>query len=108
MPEIVNSCPFCSLPASRIISEDSQSLVIRDAYPVSPGHSLIVPKRHIASWFDLTEKERTRLFQHLSKAKTALDSEFKPARFNIGINEGAARLSKLPNYSHIMMSRFMD
>ncbi len=82
--------------------------MIRDAYPISPGHSLIVPKRHIASWFDLTEEESSRLFQQLSKAKTAFDAEFKPAGFNIGINEGAARLSKLPNYSHIMMSRFMD
>ncbi len=64
--------------------------MIRDAYPVSPGHSLIIPKRHIASWFDLTEEERTRLFQHLSKAKTALEAEFKPDGYNIGINEGEA------------------
>lgn len=90
MPEIANSCPFCSLPSSRIISEDSLSVVIRDAYPVSPGHSLIILKRHTASLFDLTDDEKTCLFQHLSKAKTALDAEFKPDGYNIGINEGAA------------------
>ena len=88
MPEIDNSCPFCSLPSSRIISEDSLSWVIRDAYPISPGHSLIIPKRHIASLFELTDDERTSLFQNLSKAKTALDAEFKPDGYNIGINEG--------------------
>ena len=90
MPTLAAICPFCSLPASRIISEDSLSLVIRDAYPVSPGHSLIIPKRHVASWFELTDDERTSLFQNLSKAKTALDTVFKPDGYNIGINEGAA------------------
>ncbi len=90
MFEIANRCPFCSLPSSRIISEDSLFLVIRDAYPVSPGHSLIIPKRHIASLFELTDDEKTCLFQHLSKAKTALDAEFKPDGYNVGINEGAA------------------
>ena len=90
MSEIATNCPFCSLPVSRIISEDSLSWVIRDAYPVSPGHSLIIPKRHVASWFELTDDERTSLFQNLSKAKTALDTVFKPDGYNIGINEGAA------------------
>jgi diadenosine tetraphosphate (Ap4A) HIT family hydrolase len=90
MLEIANRRPFCSLPSSRIICEDSLSLVIRDAYPISKGHSLIIPKRHVASLFDLTDDERTRLFQHLSKAKTALGAEFKPDAYNIGINEGAA------------------
>ncbi len=49
MPEIATHCPFCSLPSSRIISEDSLFLVIRGAYPISPGHRLIISKRHMAS-----------------------------------------------------------
>jgi diadenosine tetraphosphate (Ap4A) HIT family hydrolase len=90
MPELAADCPFCTLPSSRIIREDSLCWVIRDGYPVSPGHSLIIPKRHIASWFDLTEEESASLLRQLSEAKTALDAKFKPDGYNIGINEGAA------------------
>ncbi len=90
MLETDDPCPFCSLPPSRIISEDSLTLVIRDGYPVSPGHSLIIPKRHIVSFFDLKDDERISLFHRLTEAKTALDAEFKPDGYNIGINEGAA------------------
>ncbi len=51
MPEI--SCPFCSLPTDRIISESDYTLTIRDEFPVSEGHTLIIPKRHVQSFFDL-------------------------------------------------------
>ena len=90
MPELAADCPFCTLPSSRIIREDSLCWVIRDGYPVSPGHSLIIPKRHMASWFDLTEEESASLLRQLSEAKTVLNAEFKPDGYNIGINEGAA------------------
>ena len=65
-------------------------LVIRDGYPVSPGHSLIIPKRHVASFFDLSDDERTSLFRLLTEAKAGLDVEFKPDGYNIGINDGVA------------------
>jgi len=90
MPKITAHCPFCSVPTKRIISEDSLTLVIRDGYPVSPGHSLIIPKRHAVSFFDLKDDERISLFRRLTEAKTALDAEFQPDGYNIGINEGAA------------------
>ncbi|PZN73122.1 MAG: HIT family protein [Candidatus Methylumidiphilus alinenensis] len=65
-------------------------LVIRDGFPVSPGHSLIIPKRHCVSFFELTDEERTSLFQQLTEAKTGLDVEYRPDGYNIGINEGVA------------------
>ena len=90
MLQSVDQCPFCSLPPSRIHSGDSLTLVIRDGYPVSPGHSLIVPKRHCASFFELTDDERASLFQQLTEAKNTLDAEFQPDGYNIGINDGVA------------------
>ncbi len=56
MIETYDRCLFCSVPAGCIISEDTLTLVIRDGYPVSPSHSLIIPKRHIVSFFDLKDK----------------------------------------------------
>jgi diadenosine tetraphosphate (Ap4A) HIT family hydrolase len=66
------------------------ALVIRDAYPVSPGHTLILPKRHVASFFDITKTERTDLLELLERARCELQSNHKPDGFNVGINDGGA------------------
>src|SRR6266516_4319470 len=84
------ACPFCTLPEPRIVTRNSLAVVIRDAFPVSPGHTLIIPKRHMASFFDMTPDEREAVFGLLEEAKRQLDVEFSPSAYNIGINDGAA------------------
>ena len=84
------SCPFCALPAERILLLADEALVIRDAFPVSPGHTLVIPRRHIGSFFELTDAERACMVELLAKAKAELDLSFQPDGFNIGINDGAA------------------
>lgn len=84
------SCPFCALPAERILILADEALVIRDAFPVSPGHTLVVPRRHIGSFFDLSDAERTCMVELLAQAKAQLDLSFQPDGFNMGINDGAA------------------
>ena len=69
---------------------DDVTLVIRDAFPVSPGHTLIIPRRHVGSFFELTPPERARMFELLTQAKAELDGTLQPDGFNIGINDGAA------------------
>jgi diadenosine tetraphosphate (Ap4A) HIT family hydrolase len=83
-------CPFCTLTPSRIIDCNQAGLVIRDAYPVSPGHTLVIPVRHVGTFFATTEEERSGLLSLLDIAKQKLDAEFAPAGYNIGINDGAA------------------
>lgn len=83
-------CPFCSLPASRILGEDEQAIIASDGFPVSPGHALIIPRRHVASFFATTAAERTSLLQLLDQAKAIIDARCSPAAYNIGINDGAA------------------
>jgi diadenosine tetraphosphate (Ap4A) HIT family hydrolase len=83
-------CPFCSLPASRIVDEDEFCVVVRDAFPVSPGHTLIIPKRHVGSLFDLSVDETQSAFQMLRRAKEGLRSVPGPDGFNVGINDGRA------------------
>jgi diadenosine tetraphosphate (Ap4A) HIT family hydrolase len=70
------SCPFCSLSSERIIDSNELAWVIRDGFPVSTGHTLIIPKRHVDSWFDTSADERTALFTLLDQAKMTLDHEF--------------------------------
>ena len=84
------SCPFCALPAERILLLADEALVIRDAFPVSPGHTLVIPRRHIGSFFELTDAERACMVELLARAKAELDLSFQPDGFNIGINDGAA------------------
>ena len=61
-----------------------------DGFPISPGHALIIPKRHIASLFDATREEREALFDLLEQVKTELQEKYNPNGFNIGINDGTA------------------
>ena len=83
-------CLFCSLPAERVVHDRPFAFVIRDGFPVSPGHTLIIPKRHVASFFDVTDAERTDLMSLLTAARDDVDREFHPAGYNVGINDGAA------------------
>lgn len=88
--QAATTCPFCGLDRARVLLEGSHGLVVRDAYPVSPGHSLIIPRRHVRSFFELTQTERLGLLELLDEAKRALDQELAPKGYNIGINDGPA------------------
>ncbi|MFH1436550.1 MAG: HIT family protein [Pseudomonadota bacterium] len=85
------SCPFCKrLREDDIIAETKLAAAISDAFPVSPGHMLIVPKRHEPSYFGLTPEEVTAILELVNLAIEILDAERRPDGYNIGINEGAA------------------
>jgi len=83
-------CPFCRLDAERVECESAQWLVIEDGYPVSPGHRLVLPKRHVQSWFDLTDSEAAESFKAIRWTKEVINREHRPDGYNIGINDGAA------------------
>jgi diadenosine tetraphosphate (Ap4A) HIT family hydrolase len=83
-------CPFCALPAERVLFRNDAAVAVRDAYPVTPGHTLVIPVRHVASFFDAAPVERQAMLALLDVAKQQLQAEFGPAGYNIGINDGAA------------------
>ena len=83
-----DNCPFCILDLKRIISETSLTITIRDGFPISPGHTLIIPKRHVASFFELATEERDEILKALDLAKQELDETLKPDGYNVGINDG--------------------
>ncbi len=85
-----STCPFCTLPDSRIVARDAFALVIRDGFPVSPGHTLVVPRRHVASIEQVTANELRSLWALLAEARRGLDETLRPDGYNIGINDGAA------------------
>lgn len=102
----IQVCPFCSLPPERIIDSSDAGVVIRDGFPVSNGHTLIIPLRHVGSFFDLTAVERDDLLQLLTSAKAVLDAELHPSAYNIGINDGAAAGQTVPHLHIHLIPRY--
>lgn len=102
------TCPFCTMPASRIVAEDDLAYVARDAFPVSPGHTLVIIRRHIASFFQIAEAERASILQLLEAEKQRLDEEFKPDGYNVGINDGAAAGQTIPHLHIHLIPRYQS
>ncbi len=90
MPAVSVTCPFCELPASRWVAENAWAIAVRDTFPVSPGHTLVIPRRHVASWFDASAEERAAILELIDLTKSNLDNGLGPAGYNIGINVGGA------------------
>ena len=83
-------CAFCAIRADKILGENEHGMFILDANPVSPGHSLIVPKRHVESFFEATPDEREAILSLLDRAREHVCQHHAPSGYNIGINEGSA------------------
>src|ERR1700736_5774164 len=83
-------CPFCDPPEARVFVQDPLAIALWDGYPVSPGHALIIPRRHTPSWFDATEPEQSALLTLVNSAKVIIEQRHRPDGYNICINVGAA------------------
>ena len=84
-------CIFCELSAGRIISENELCVAIKDAFPVTEHHTLVIPKRHVADYFDLHQPERNAIETMLHEQRQSiLEQDTTVAGFNVGINAGAS------------------
>jgi diadenosine tetraphosphate (Ap4A) HIT family hydrolase len=85
-----NDCPFCRVPEERIIECNPHAFALADGFPVSPGHTLIVARRHVADFFELADAEMIAVIALLRSARDRLLAALRPDGFNIGANAGAA------------------
>ena len=85
------ACIFCEIATTdRVIDQTNHCFVIRDAFPVTEGHTLIIPKRHVADYFDLKPNETSDIQELLQKHKAMIEvNDESVDGFNIGINVGA-------------------
>jgi diadenosine tetraphosphate (Ap4A) HIT family hydrolase len=83
-------CAFCSFKHFRVIIGNDLALALRDEAPVSRGHALILPRRHVASWSETTEDERLAILELIDRVRERHDKELEPDGYNIGINDGPA------------------
>jgi hypothetical protein len=99
-------CPFCSLRTDRIIQENGTAFWILDGFPVSQGHSLIIPKRHVGSFFEVNAEERVGMLALLDEAQKWLSSKYQSEAFNIGINDGLLAGQTVPHLHMHLIPRY--
>lgn len=87
-----NPCLFCDKENQKfqLILGSDFAVARYDEFPVSRGHALIIPRKHVVSFFDLKNEEVIELFSLMKKAKEIIQKEYSPDGFNIGINDGEA------------------
>lgn len=103
-------CPFCELAKAEYILENKFAFVKLDIRPVTEGHSLIIPKRHFADYFDASEAEKSAMNELLQiRRDNLLTSDTTIEGFNIGINCGkAAGQTVLHCHIHLIPRRKSD
>ena len=84
-----NPCLFCK-DARGVSLSNELAYSARDSYPVSPGHTVVIPRRHVPTFFELTPEEINACMALINEERKLLDEEFKPDGYNIGVNIGQA------------------
>jgi diadenosine tetraphosphate (Ap4A) HIT family hydrolase len=99
------NCPFCTKTYDLVVGNDL-AYALYDSSPVSPGHCLIVPYRHVAEYFDVTDDERAAIWAVADEMKVLIDEEFNPDGYNMGVNVGESAGQSVPHVHIHMIPRF--
>ncbi len=105
---MADSCPFCNLAQDDIVAANEDFIALRDGFPVSDGHTLLVSRRHVASYFDLAPREVLAMTSLLVSVKATLDDEFSPVAYNIGWNDGAQAGQTVMHFHLHVIPRYPD
>jgi diadenosine tetraphosphate (Ap4A) HIT family hydrolase len=97
-------CPFCS--SVETLLDHPLAFVLADRYPVAPGHSLIVVRRHVADFFDISPDEHRALILLLGEARRIVDARHAPQGYNIGVNVGEAAGQTIPHVHVHLIPRY--
>lgn len=105
-------CPFCQFISGEIkkpiLFQNDSGFVVRDGFPITDGHTLIIPKHHIGSFFEISQQQRQDLFELVDLAKVDLDKQYNPASYNIGINDGEAAGQTIPHLHIHLIPRYHE
>ena len=99
-------CTFCNIDKKRILFDTSEWIAMYDAYPVSKGHTLLIPKEHYETYFDLPGQLKESLQFRIKQVKEILDNEFHPDGYNIGCNCGEAAGQSIMHFHLHIIPRY--
>jgi len=99
-------CPFCGVAADRVFYHGERVIGLWDAFPVSPGHALLVTRRHVATWFDAYPEEQAELSRAVAVAHAAIEARHAPDGYNVGINIGVAAGQTVPHLHVHVIPRY--
>lgn len=99
-------CPFCTLQPHRVLAESELAVAYADGFPVSPGHTVVIPRRHVATLFEATSAEQVALLEMLARAKDVVERHHQPDGYNIGINQGQAGGQSVPHLHIHLIPRY--
>jgi diadenosine tetraphosphate (Ap4A) HIT family hydrolase len=88
MAESRDTCPFCSVDAKRWIASSDAAIAFLDGFPVAEHHTLVIPRRHVASLFELDANELADVWALVTEVRRSLAEEFGIQAFNVGVNDG--------------------
>lgn len=88
--EVTIDCPFCNFEKAEVLYQNEHAIAFKDRFPVSKGHTLVVPKQHVASFFSLSPEVQQSIWAFVSEIRYHISVELHPDSFNIGINDGWA------------------
>lgn len=102
------SCIFCDLSEKKesILFQNASFFAVPDKYPASNGHSLIIAKAHLESFFEMNKDEVQDLFEALQAVRDMLDEKHHPDAYNIGVNEGVAAGRTIPHFHVHLIPRY--
>ena len=99
-PDVLSTCPFCAVERNRTLIETEHSFALSDGFPVAHGHALVVPRRHVASLYELSLVEQNAVWELVGQVRDQLISRLTPDGFNIGLNDGFAAGQTVP-HAHV-------
>lgn len=96
-------CPFCNIDKSLVIAHNNECFAMLDQYPVSEGHTLIIPYTHVSSYLELDEKTISAMHRLAKYVCERLNDVHKPDGYNIGFNVGVVAGQSVPHvHMHII------
>ena len=99
-------CPFCPPDEERVAFAQDEVIGLWDGFPVSPGHLLVIPKRHFPTWFEAAEQEHRAIIKGIETAKRTIEARHRPDGYNIGVNVGPAGGQTVPHLHVHVIPRY--
>ncbi len=102
-----SQCIFCDTSSRELVWQSELVIAFRDGFPVSRGHTLVIPRRHVATYFEATAQEQAEIWRAVSELRQTLAIDLGPDGFNVGFNAGEAAGQTIMHLHVHIIPRFL-